>query len=282
MDDAEAYRADARARWEHAAAGWEKRRAAMQRAAQPVSMWMVDQLNPQPGSTILELAAGVGDTGLLAAELVQPGGKVILTDGAEAMVEAARRRAEELGIRNVEVRQMEAEWIDLETASVDGVLARWGYMLLADPEAALRETRRVLRSGGRVALAAWADADANPWLSAIGKELVARGHVEPPPPGEPGPFTFAEPGTIERLLDAAGFEDVHVEPLDFTFSFPSTDAHWEHQLDMSTRLQDQVRGLTPAEHTLLRDGIDERFEPWRQADGSVDLPARTWVAAAGA
>ena len=57
---------------------------------------------------------------------------------------------------------MEAEWIDLPTASVDGVLCRFGYMLLADPEAALRETRRVLKPGGRVALAVWDDLDAQP------------------------------------------------------------------------------------------------------------------------
>jgi SAM-dependent methyltransferase len=282
IEDPEAYRAEARARWEHAAAGWERRREALQRGAQPVSVWLVEQLNPQPGHTILEVAAGVGDTGLLAAELVQPGGKVIITDGAEAMVEAARRRADELGVRNVETRQMEAEWIDLETASVDGVLGRWGYMLLADPEAAFRETRRVLRRGGRLALAAWTDPDANPWFSAIGKEMVARGHAQPPPPGEPGPFTFAEPGTIERLLGDAGFDDIHVEALDFAFAFPSTDAHWEHQMDMSTRFRDQVSGLTPAEHTLLRDGVDERLEQYRQPDGSIVLPARTWVAVAGA
>src|SRR3712207_5020540 len=205
--DADAYREDARIRWDAAAAGWEKRRADFQRAAQPVSIWMVDHLNPQPGHTILELAAGPGDTGLLAAELVQPGGTVILTDVAQNMVDAAQRRAAELGIRNVEARTMEAEWIDLPTASVDGVLCRFGYMLLADPETALRETRRVLRRGGRVALAAWTKGDENPWMTSITSTLVEQGLAERPPAGEPGPMAFAEPGTIERLLAEAGFED---------------------------------------------------------------------------
>ena len=280
MDDAEAFREQARMRWDGAAAGWEARRDDFQRAAQPVSMWMVDHLNPQPGHTILELAAGPGDTGLLAAELVQPGGTVILTDVSPNMVEAARRRAAELGIRGVEAREMGAEWLDLPTATVDGVLCRFGYMLLADPETSMRETRRVLRRGGRVALAAWTSGDENPWMTSITRTLVEQGHADPPPPGEPGPMAFAEPGTIERLLAEAGFEDVLVEPLDFTFRFASTDAHFEHQREMSTRLEEQLAPLSPAEHTALRDAIDEKLAPYVSEDGSVAIPARTWVAAA--
>src|SRR3954467_13625737 len=152
--DAEAYRAESRENWESAAAGWARDREAFQRDAMPVSQWMLDAAHLQPGHTVLELAAGVADTGLMAAELVAPGGKAIITDNADAMIEVARARAKEVGATNVEIRPMEAEWIDLPTASVDAVLSRWGYMLLADPEAALRETRRVLRPGGRAALAA--------------------------------------------------------------------------------------------------------------------------------
>jgi SAM-dependent methyltransferase len=243
-------------------------------------MWMVEHLAPQPGHTVLELAAGVGDTGLLAAELVRPGGTVILTDGAEAMVEAARRRAEELGIRNVDARPMEAEWIDLPTAAIDGVLCRWGYMLLADPAAALQETRRVLRRGGRVALAAWTGAEDNPWLSSIGRAMAELGFADRPPAGEPGPMAFAAEGTIERLLHEAGFADVHVDAVDFAFDFASTDEHFDHQLTMSTRLKEQVAPLLPADHARLRDAIDEHLRPWTRDDGSVRLPARTWVAVA--
>lgn len=278
--DADAFRDEARVRWDEAAAGWEARRADFQRAAQPISIWMIDHLGPQPGHTILELAAGPGDTGLLAAELVQPGGKVILTDTSQNMVEAAQRRAAELGVKNIEARVMEAEWIDLPTASVDGVLCRFGYMLLADPETSLRETRRVLRRGGRVALAAWTSGDENPWMTSITRTLVEQGHAAPPPPGEPGPMAFAEPGTIERLLEEAGFEDILVEPLDFAFRFPSTDAHFEHQREMSTRLHAQLEPLSPAEHTRLRDAVDARLAPYVGDDGAVEIPARTWVAAA--
>ena len=280
--DPDAFRADARDRWEAAAAGWEARREVLQRAAEPVSMWLVDNLGAQPGHTIVELAAGVGDTGLLAAEVVQPGGRVLLTDGAEAMVEAAKRRAQELGITNVEARPMDAEWLDLSTATVDGVLCRWGYMLLADPGAALRETRRVLRRGGRVTLAAWTGPDDNPWMTSITQTIVELGFAPKGPADEPGPFSFAEPGRIERELEEAGFDDIVVEPLDFTFRFASSDEHFDHQVTVSTRLRDLVAPLSPADHTRLRDAIDAKIAPWVEADGSVALPARTWVAAAGA
>ena len=129
----------------------------------PVSVAMVESLGLQPGQRVLELAAGPGDTGFMAAELVRPGGTLISSDGAEPMIEVARARAAQLGIDNVEFRQLELEWIDLETASVDAVLVRWGIMLTVDPTAAAREIRRVLRPGGHAALAVWDARERNPW-----------------------------------------------------------------------------------------------------------------------
>jgi len=280
--DAEAYRADSRDRWEAAAPGWAREREAFQRDAITVSRWLLDAAHLQPGHTVLELAAGPADTGLLAAELVAPGGKAIITDNAEAMIEAAKARAEEVGATNVEIRPMEAEWIDLPTASVDAVLCRWGYMLLADPEAALRETRRVLRPGGRVALAAWAGPDANPWFAAIGRVMVERGLIEQPPADAPGPLAFGRPGRIEELLDVAGFDDIEVAPLDFAFHAASLDEWWEHSIAMSGSFSRVVGGLSPAEHYALRDAVDAAYAPYVRDDGSLAIPARALVAAASA
>ena len=280
--DAETFRAESRDRWERAAPGWAATRETMQRAAAGVSAWLVDTVDPRPGQTILELAAGAGDTGLMAAERVAPDGRVIITDGAEAMVDVARARAEELGIRNVELRPMEAEWIDLPAASVDGVLCRWGYMLLADPEAALRETRRVLRPGGRVALAAWDAPERNPWLAVPGREGVRAGLWEAPAKGDPGPFALGDPARIEELLAAAGFADVEVGALDLTFEAPSLDAWWDYTVRTSTWLSDGLARLSPAEHYAYRDAVDKGYAEWVGANGAVRLPARTLVAQATA
>jgi SAM-dependent methyltransferase len=198
------------------------------------------------------------------------------------MLDVARRRAEELGITNVEFKVVEGEWIDLKTATVDGALCRWGYMLMLDPEAALRETRRVLRPGGRVALAAWAAAEHNPHMTMARVTLTELELTEAPPPGGPGPFAFAQPGRIEELLYAAGFDDVVVEELELRFRHPSRDDVFETFVDLSPSGSAVLRELSPADHTRFRDALDERLEPFMHDDGSVELPGRALVAAASA
>ena len=280
--DPSEFRRESLERWERAAPGWGRHRAVMQHAAQPVSTWMIDAIAPQPGHRVLELAAGPGDTGLLAAELIAPGGVLISSDSSAAMVEQARARAAELGIANVEFTTIDAEWIDLPTASLDGVLCRWGYMLLADPATALGETRRVLRPGGRVALAAWTNPADNPWISIARQELAKISSLPPPDPEEPGMFAFGEPERIEALLDDAGFTEVQIEQVDIVFAYENLDAWWDTQLELSATLGELVGALTPAQRDDLRDAIDARLAEFVADDGSAALPGRTHVAAATA
>jgi SAM-dependent methyltransferase len=280
--DPEAYRLTARDTWERAVPGWRERRATLQSAAMPVSRWMADALRPQPGQRVLELAAGPGDTGFLVAELLVPGGTLITSDASEGMLETARARAAELGIENVEFRVLDAEWIDLPTADVDGVLCRWGYMLLADPAAALRETRRVVRPGGRLALAAWDAAAHNPW-SAVGIEELQRVLGTPPAtPGQPGMFAFAEPGRTDELLHEAGFTEVEVESLDLVFAYEDADAWWEDRVAMSMPFADALARLDAGQRDRLREAVDARLAGFRDASGALAVPGRALVAAATA
>src|SRR5688500_20314608 len=112
---------ESRKRWGAAARAWEAHGEALRRETMPVSSWMVDAIQPQPGNTLLELAAGPGDTGFLAAELVRPGGTLITSDIAPEMLMVAQRRAEQLGLGNVRFKQIDAESsIDIEIGRASG------------------------------------------------------------------------------------------------------------------------------------------------------------------
>jgi SAM-dependent methyltransferase len=282
MTDAAEYRKESRARWGEQAKGWAAQADAMGRTTMPVSVWMVDALGLQPGQDVLELAAGTGEVGFLAAEQIAPTGTLISSDFAPEMISVAQARAERLGITNVRFRQVDAEGIDQPAASLDGVLCRWGYMLMADPEAALKETRRVLKPGARVALAAWTAASENPWASLPMGELVERGHFERSEPGAPGQFAWARAGTIEEHLDASGFTEYEVDTVDFAYAYASVDAWIATNRDCSGMFRTTLERLDPAEREDVLAAIREQALPYVREDGSAVVPARTWVAAAAA
>jgi SAM-dependent methyltransferase len=265
-----------RERWTRAARGWETHADWFRRQTMPVAMWMVDAIAPQPGHRVLDLAAGIGDTGYLASELIEPGGELITSDYLPEMLSAAQRRAQALGVRNARFKQIDASQpIDIEAASVDAVLCRWGYMLMSDGEAALRETRRILRPDGRVALAAWAGPDDNPWQSVPIRMLIERGALDPPEPG-PGQYAWSEEGVIAEYLEDVGFVEYEVDDIGFPVRYASVPEYWSTLRAMGVTIGE---ARVDDEDAFVRE-LAEAVAPWTAADGSLAVPARTWVAAA--
>jgi SAM-dependent methyltransferase len=203
--------------WERMAAGWETARERIEDSAAPVREWLLRELAPRTGDVILDLAAGPGETGFAAAALVGKQGRIVSSDRSPAMVEVGQRRAEELGLQNTEHQVLDAENLDLEDASVDGVICRFGYMLMVDPGQALRETHRVLRADGRLVFAVWREAERNPWVAVPGELFVQRGLVPPPEPNAPGMFTLASDERISELLSGAGFSRWKIEDVSVRF-----------------------------------------------------------------
>lgn len=277
--DAAAHRRASLEGWEEAAAGWARRREEMAAFAAPVSQWMLEALDLQPGERVLEIAAGTAETGLLAAELVAPVGSVTISDQAEAMLAAARERAEELGVRNVEFKAMNAEWLDVPLASVDAVICRWGYMLMADPAAALAETRRVLRPGGRVALAVWDKIEANPWALVTAQEMAARTGA-PAAPDPRGPFSLGDREALGELLAGGGFAEIRIEAVDLVRRHASFEELWETTLDLSRRFHDAVLSRPAPEIQEIRDSLERAFAPYADGEGAYAVPGRTLVALA--
>jgi len=272
LEQQEAARQQSRAAWNAVAPGWYAQREALWQASHPVSEWMIRRLDPQPGDTVLELAAGLADTGLMAARLVGEAGRVIVTDFAPEMLAGARRRAEEIGADNAEFRVLDAERMDLETDSVDGVLCRWAYMLTTDPAAAFAETRRVLRPGGRLAFSVWANRERNPALSLVGRVLESRGHIAPPEPEAPGAFAMADPGRIRELVVGAGFAEPEIEEVSFRWTFADQEAYWRYLTETSASAAPVLRSLPTTAQEAVREQVHEAARPFHSGEG-YDFPA---------
>jgi SAM-dependent methyltransferase len=277
--DPEEQRAASRETWETAADGWGRSAERIREWGMPVSEAMLDALQLAPNDRVLELAAGPGDTGLMAAERVRPA-TVISSDGAEAMLDVARQRARAQGVDNVEFRQLELEWIDLPTASIDAVLCRWGIMLIVDPEAAAREIRRVLSTGGRAALAVWDDPARNPWATVPSGVMVELGHAQPPDPAAPGMFALAGDGRLSELLLDAGFTDVTVAPVALERHYLTVDQFVAETYELSPVFGSVRDQLSAEERAEIAARIAIGVQPFTAADGSVSLPGSSLVARA--
>jgi ubiquinone/menaquinone biosynthesis C-methylase UbiE len=278
--DLDSYREQSLETWGKMAPGWEDRNEWMTGVTGLVNEWIAEQADPRPGQTVLDLAAGPGDLGFGVAGRVGDGGRVLSTDFSPEMVDVARRLGDAQGLSNVEYRVLDAERMDLDDDSVDAVVCRWGYMLMADPGLALRETRRVLRDGGPLAFAVWAAPERNPWAAIPGMTLVQRGHLPPPEPGAPGIFALADPDRIRELVTAAGFGEPELEEIPFEFHYADADDAWDALVRLAGPLAAAIEAQPPEEQEAIRAAILENMASFRNEDGSYSPPALCWGALA--
>ncbi len=258
---------------ERLAPTWASRREQIEAVSAPCNAALLRDLDPQPGDTVLELAAGTGDTGFDAAERVGAEGRLISSDFSPAMLDETRKRGAERGIDNVEYEVIDAAKIGLEDDSVDGVLCRFGYMLMHDQEAALAETRRVLRPGGNVAFAVWGSPERNPFFMIPAISLIQRGHMPPPdPPPAPGLFSMADPERVKGLLHDAGFEEVLVEEVPLTFPLPNANAYLEFIADTAGPLAIALQGLSEDQRAEVLADVEDSLARFAAEGGGYPLP----------
>lgn len=266
------YHEASRQQWSDAAQSWA--RAAEEEetgASADATPWMLKDL--QPGQRVLELACGAGRVGLQAAARVGPEGTVLCSDFSEAMVAAVGERAERLRVPNVETRLLDAHRLDLPDDDFDVVLCRFGYMLMADPAQALRESARVLRPDGRLALIVWGTAEENPWLSLVIDALIDHLNAPRPEPGTPGPFSLGEPERLRGLLEEAGWEDVEIEAIETEQAYDSVPGWWDELLEVSGPLAAMLKALPDEDREAIRARVLAAGETFAAADGSARFPA---------
>jgi ubiquinone/menaquinone biosynthesis C-methylase UbiE len=257
---------------ERVAPAWERYRLRVFEIWGGLSEWIVDHVDPKPGQTILELTAGPGETGFLAAERLLPGGTLISTDLSAGMVDAARRGAEARGLRNVECRAVDAQAIDLPDASVDGVISRFGLMLLPEPAKAFAEIRRVLRPAGRLVYGVMGPPQENPLLTFFVQAFAEHGHVlDADPFGPGGLFSLANHEANGSLVETAGFGHIEIEDVRGSARYESLDDYWEIQSAIGGPIAVLAATLPADELAAIKATLGNMFEPFEH-DGSYDIP----------
>lgn len=176
----------------------------------PVGTALLEAADFQAGERVVDVGCGGGGTSLEIARRVGNAGSVIGLDVAPALVETARRRADEAGLRNVRFVLGDAASTDLDEAGFDCLFSRFGTMFFPEPYAAFRHMHGFLRPGGRLAIAVWAPLEENPWAFAVMQ--IVRRYVDLPPaePRAPGPFGLAETDYVRDILAHAGFSKVSI------------------------------------------------------------------------
>lgn len=254
--------------WSEMAPGWQRMGDYIWKESRHVGEWLASEIDPRPGQTILDVAAGPGDTGFVAAKLVGDSGRVISTDFSLEMVEVARARAKQLGISNAEFKVLDAENMDLPDETADAVVCRWGFMLMQDPQAALNECWRVLRAGGRFSCSVWGRPEDNPWVTLTGMVMTQQGH---PPQGDPfgpgGMFSMADNDRIREMLEQAEFSEIKIEDIPVRWTFQDFEEFWMFCTELAGAIAVTIKGLPDDEMGKLQTALEEALEPFRSGDG---------------
>ena len=214
-----------------------------------------------PGHRVVDIACGSGLITLPAAAAVGPGGEVVGVDLSSRMVDSARRRARAMKLSNASFQRMDAEQLDLPDASFDAAVCALGLMFMPDPAQAVREMRRVLRPGGRLAIAVWGERKRCAWaaLFPIVDEEVASDVC-------PLFFNLGQDDTLACLCASAGFEAIEQHRVVTTLEYADADAACSAAFIGGpvalawSRFDDRARARVRARYLAS-------IAPWRRGDG---------------
>jgi SAM-dependent methyltransferase len=238
------------------------------------------KLAAKPGERVLDLGCGCGDSSLALAVRVAPGGSVLGLDLSEPMLARARERAAAARLANVSFRAADVQTAALEAGAFDAAFSRFGVMFFADPAAAFRNVRSALRPGGRLAFACWRPVAENPWVTVpLAAAAPLLSFPPPAPPDAPGPFSFGEAARVQRILAAAGFSDVVIEPAELAMTPGGGDLDEAAETFLDVGPVSAVLREMKADAALrerVRAAIRKAFEPHLRA-GRVEIGSAIWL-----
>ena len=277
--DAAKYKNAQREQWNKDGAAWRRWNPTLDRWYGEVTRQMLDLAQIQPGQRILDIAAGAGEPAVSAAERVGASGYVLATDISEGIVQLALQVARERGLKQIEIRAMDGEKLDLPDASFDAVLCRLGLMYMPHPVTALREWRRALRAGGRVAVVVFSTPDRNSWGAMPASVIRRRAQLPPPVPGQPGPFSLGAPGVLEGVFRQAGFADPEVRAVPVPLRMASAAEYVRVAREAFGAFNAMMAHLSPEERESVWNEVEGSMRSF-ESSGGFEVPGECLVGAA--
>ena len=258
--------------WSGVAASWEAHAEDIEATSADATEALLAAAAIAPGEDVLELSAGTGHLAAHLAGLVGADGSLVASDVAPAFVAVLEQRLAD--VPQASVAAIDAAAIASSPASYDAVVCRMGLMFVTEPITALREIRRVLRPGGRLATAVWGAPEGNPWMVSVGFATMMTGLLSGPLPTEPGgPFSLGDPDRLEKLARDAGFADAHVEVVSYSRHYRSADELFDMVRVLAPPIAAALENATPEQLGSARVAAADFIAQYRRDDGSYEVPA---------
>jgi SAM-dependent methyltransferase len=278
MNKAADWHKDQIAYWtSHGGARWASVQSRTDRMLAPVSQVLLEQARPEPGMAALDIGCGCGALTARLAESVGSSGRALGVDISEEMLAVAKARLSAYPQAGVMLADAAAYPF---TPFADLIVSQFGVMFFGDPVQAFSNIRKAMKPGGRLVFACWRPINENPWAQVPLHAAYAAGvpRTARPEPDQPGPFSFADPGRVNKILGEAGFRELSLKPAVVTLDLASgggLEAAVEQAMTIgpaAAALRDQPDAMRVA----AARSIEEALQPHRQ-EKNVNLAAAIWL-----
>ncbi len=240
----------------------------------------LEKLTIEPGSKIVDVGCGWGDTAIELARKTGPEGAVLGLDCVAQFLETARREAEAAGVSNVRFLAADVERYPFEP-EYDFCFSRFGMMFFENPVNAMRNVRRALRPGGELMFIVWRTIDDNPWLG-LPKQVILE-YLDPPGDDArtcgPGPFSMANPEMVTKQLEIAGFEGIEFERNDGPVtvgSSPEDAMQFQLALGPAGEVFREAGDEAERQRGRIEEALREALAPYEEDSGIV-MPSSSWT-----
>lgn len=222
-----------RATWNKFSPSWKKWDDLNMDLLKPMGDEIIRSINPKGVEVVLDIAAGTGEPGLTIATMLT-GGRVMITDLSEDMLEIARENAMKRDIKNIETRVCDVCALPFADNTFDAISCRLGFMFFPDMLLAAKEMVRVLKPGGKIATSVWNVLEKNFWITAIWGTISRHMDLPAPLPGAPGMFRCAKEGLISDLFLQAGLKNIKQKEIAAKMHFKTADIYWDMMTEVIT------------------------------------------------